>query len=441
MFNKLSEKIRFSLNQLGKQARLTEENTASTLEEVRLALLEADTAVPVVQALITTLKQQAVGEKVQKSLNPGQAFIKIVYQELVKILGETHQTLNLRASPPAVIMVVGAQGSGKTTSLAKIALWLKKKNHKKVLLASLDQSRPAAVEQLNFLANQAGLDFYYKQKPVLELAKSALDQAKLGGYDCLLVDTAGRMQTSDSLMAEIKEIHKIIQPVETLYVLDAMGGQDAIRVATGFKENLAITAILITKLDSTSRGGAILSVRYLLNLPIKLVANGENLTDIVDFNPNSIANLILGMGDTLALIRKTEMVASDSNKPVKIKSFNFNHLRDQLVQLEKMGGLSSLVEKMGASKQIANMTQRQLGSGQMKKFIALIDSMTPAERKNPRLLNGSRKMRISKGAGSSMQEINQMLKRFKQLQKLAKKSNRNPKKLMQGFKQILPSPI
>ncbi len=435
MFNKLSEKICLSLGRLSKQARLTEENIAPTLQEVRLALLEADTAVPVVQGLITTLKQQAVGEKVQKSLNPGQAFIKIVHQELVKILGETHETLNLRARPPAVIMVVGTQGSGKTTSLAKIALWLKKKNHKKVLLASLDQSRPAAVEQLNSLANQAGLDFYHEPKPVFELAKRILDHAQLGGYDCLLLDTAGRMQTNDALMAEIKEVHRIVQPIETLYVLDSMGGQDAIRVATGFRENLTITGILITKLDSTSRGGSILSLRYLLNLPIKLVANGENLTDIVDFNPHSIANLILGRGDILSLIRQTEMVTSDSNKSVKIKRFNFNSLRDQLIQLEKMGGLSSIAAKMGIRKQIA--TQQQLGSQQVKKFIALIDSMTPAERKNPQLLNGSRKMRISKGAGSTMQEMNQMLKRFKQLQKLAK----NPQKLRQSFKHILPSPI
>jgi len=441
MFNKLSEKIRFSLSQLSKQARLTEENIAPTLQEVQLALLEADTAVPVVQALIATLKQQAIGEKVQKSLNPGQAFIKIVYQELVKILGTAHEPLNLRARPPAIIMVVGTQGSGKTTSLAKIALWLKKQNHKKVLLSSLDQSRPAAVEQLNSLANQAGLDFYHEKRPVFELAKRTLDHAKLGGYDCLLIDTAGRMQTDDSLMEEIKEVHKIVQPVETLYVLDAMGGQDAIRVATGFRDNLAITGILITKLDSTSRGGAVLSLRYLLNLPIKLVANGENLTDIVDFNPNSIANLILGMGDTLSLIRQTEMMTSDSNKLIKTKRFNFNNLRDQLTQLEKMGGLSSIVEKMGVSKQIATMTQQQLGSQQVKKFIALIDSMTPAERKNPQLLNGSRKMRISKGAGSNMQEMNQMLKRFKQLQKLAKKTGRNSQKIKQSFKHILPSPI
>ena len=444
MFNTLSEKIRESLTQLSKKAQLTEANITPALQEVRLALLEADAAVPVVRSLMDALKERALGEKVQKSLNPGQSFIRIVHREIVKTLGETQQALNLRTRPPAVIMMIGLQGSGKTTNLAKTALWLSKRNKKKVLLCSLDLSRPAAIEQLSTLAKQAEIDFYYEERTILELAQKALDHATLGGYDCLLLDTAGRTQTDQALMKELKEIHEMTNPIETLYVLDAMGGQDAIRVAAGFKETLPITGIFASKLDSTARGGAILSVQHLLNTPVKLAGNGERLTDIMSFDPTSIANRILGMSDVLSVIKQAEMSVDtqDAKRLAKAslgkKRFNFNDLKVQLLQMEKMGGFSSIVGKMGINKQIAAMAMQQLGDKQAKKFIAFIDSMTPFERKNPELLNGSRKIRISKGAGSNMQEFNQMLKRFKQLQKMMGK-NQKQQKLMQRFNTMLGS--
>lgn len=446
MFSALGAKIKASLAQLGKQATLTAENTAPALQEVRLALLEADTAVPVVKSLIETLRAQALGGKVQKSLNPGQTFIKIVHTEIVKILGETQEPLNLRTEPPAVLMVVGLQGSGKTTSLVKTAFWLKKQRKKKSLLCSLDLSRPAAVEQLRVLADQAQLDFYAGEQgsSVLGTAQEALNQARLGAYDCLFIDTTGRLQTNPALMKELNELRNLLNPIETLYVLDAMGGQDAVRVAAGFKKTIDLSGVIVSKLDSTTRGGAIFSVQYLLKKPIKLIGNGEKLTDIIDFHPSSMADRILGMGDMLTVIRQVEMTTDtkDRNKIAEFitgKRFNFNHLRSQLVQMNKMGGLSSMIEKMGLDGQLAAAAEQQLGDKHTKKFIALIDSMTPAERRNPEFLNGSRKMRISKGAGSNMQEFNQMIKKFKQLRKMSgkAKSLKKQQKLMQHFNHVL----
>ena len=443
MYKTLSSKIKASLARISKQARLTADNIAPALQEVRLSLLEADTAVPVVNSLIDTLGKQALGEKVQKSLNPGQTFIKIVHEEIVKILGGKQEFINLQTQPPAVLMLVGLQGCGKTTHLVKTALWLKKQRKKKSLLCSLDLSRPAAVEQLKVLAAESQLDFYAGEagQTSRHIAVEALNQARLGAYDCLLIDTAGRTQTDVTLMKELQELSAILKPIETLYVLDAMGGQDAVRAAAGFKEKTTISGIIVSKLDSSARGGGVLSVRRFLDKPIKLVGNGEKPTDIIDFHPSAMADRILGMGDMLAVIRQVEMTSEgpDKKKFAAKSKFNFNQLRDQLLQMRKLGGLSAVMEKIGINEKMAAVAERQFGDEHIKKYIALIDSMTPVERSNPQILNGSRKIRISRGAGSSMQEFNQMAKKLKQLGKMNGKSLKKQQQMMQGFDSVLSS--
>ncbi len=431
MFNNFSDKMKSALDLIRKKARITEENLKPVLGEIRQALLEADTSLEVTKLIIDNLSTKALGMETQKSLNPSQVFISLVHRELTDILGGEQQILNIKAQPPASILLVGMQGAGKTTNIAKIALWLRKTRKKKVLLAGLDISRPAAGEQLEVLAKQAEIDYYggKQRQNLAELAADVLEQAQLGGYDCLLVDTAGRSQNSPQLMDELKTIHGIIKPVEVLYTMDSMGGQSAAAAATGFQDALPLTGIIATKMDAAARGGSILSAKYLTGLPMKLLSNGEKLTDIMDFNPSAMAENIMGMGNALAIIKQAEMVIDEQDAKKMSQSissknkFSFADFKLQLEQMEKMGGLSSMAEKMGLNKQMqAMVAQKQLDT-QHKKFIGLINSMTPKERKNPDIINGSRKMRISKGAGSNMAEFNQLLKRFKMSQKVLKKSN------------------
>ena len=446
MFGNFSDKIKSTLDGIRKQAHITEDNIKPVLQELRLTLLEADTALPVVKSIIENLQEKALGMQVQKSLNPSQMFISLVHREIVDILGGEQEILNLRVQPPAVIMLVGLQGAGKTTNLVKSALWLRKMRKKKVLLTSLDISRPAAAEQLAVLAKQAELDYYdgAQRTNILELAKDVLQQAQLGGYDCLLVDTAGRVQTDKETMEELKLIHSTITPAEVLYTMDAMGGQDAARAATAFSEAVPISGIIATKLDSAARGGAILSVKYLTGKPIKLLSSGEKLTDIMDFNPSAMAESIMGMGNAMAVIKQAEMTIDEKDadglaQSAKGKSkFDFNAFLLQLQQMQKMGGMASMATKMGLSKEMAQIVEQKQMDPQTKKFIGLIHSMTPKERKFPEVLSGSRKMRISKGAGSNMAEINQMLKRYKQVQKMMQKTRTAAGK-QKFMNQLMPS--
>lgn len=430
MFGNLSDKIKAALGGIRKQAHLTEDNIKPVLQEIFVALLEADTSLPVVKLLTENLREKALGTKVQKSMNPSQTFIALVHREISEILGGTQEILNLRVQPPAVIMLVGLQGAGKTTNLVKCGLWLYKTRKKKVLLAGLDLSRPAAAEQLELLAEQANLDYYggKQRENINELTKDILEQAQLGAYDCLLVDTAGRMQTNQQIMEELTTVSQILKPTEVLYTMDAMGGQDAAKAAASFEEAVTISGIIATKLDSTARGGAILSVKYLTGKPIKLLSNGENLTDIMDFNPEAMADNIMGMGDAMALIKQAEMVVDEkdakklANSTSGKSKFNFDDFRLQLQQMKKMGGIASMAAKMGLSKEMVHMAAQKQQDPQTNRFIGLICSMTPQEREKPEILNGSRKIRIAQGAGSNMAQMNQMLKRFKMIQKIMQKT-------------------
>lgn len=444
MFGNFSDKIKSALDGIRKKSRITEENIKPVLQELHVALLEADTALPVVKSMIENLTTKAIGteaSRIQKSLNPSQVFISLVHKELTEILGGEQEILNMKTQPPAVIMIVGLQGAGKTSSLAKIALWLKKTRRKKVLLAGLDISRPAASEQLATLAQQATIDYYAgKQRDNLEeLTKDLLEQAQLGGYDCLLVDTSGRIQNDNAVMQELKTIHGLLKPVETLYTMDSMGGQNAAHAAVGFKDTIKLTGMIATKLDAAARGGAVLSAKYLTHLPIKMISNGEKLTDIMDFNPSAMAENIMGMNNALAAIKQAEMVIDEKDAKKMAKGldakhrFNFNDLRLQFEQMSKMGGMVEMAQKMGLGKGIAQMAAQKQMDSQTPKFIGLIDSMTPKERNDPDIINGSRKMRIAKGAGGTMAEFNQLLKRYKMAQKMVKqtKSLAGQRKLMQ----------
>ena len=422
MLGGLGERFKAGLGRIGKQARLTEDSIKPALNDLRLALLEADTAIEVVTELLTRLRQAALGEEVQKKLSPSQVFMSTVHKELTKILGGQAEPLNMRVQPPAVFLQVGLQGSGKTTNLAKLGLWLKKLRKKKSLLVSLDTTRPAAAEQLRVLADKARLDYYHGDRALElpELAATMLEQAQLGGYDCLLVDTAGRARTEEARMDELAQIHAVLKPAETLYVLDCMAGQDAARAAQAFKAAAPVSGVVITKADSSARGGAILSVQYLIGAPIKMMSNGEELTDIQDFDPAKIANRIMGTADAGGLLQKAQMTAQEGQaRPGN--HFGFSEMRAQLVQLQKMGGLSAMAEKLGLQGAAANLLQQQMDDKQTRKYIGFIDAMTPWERRNPQQLNGSRKLRISRGSGGDLAEFNRMLKKFKMMRKTGAK--------------------
>jgi signal recognition particle subunit SRP54 len=430
MASALSDKLSRLVKEIRGQARITESNVTDMLREVRMALLEADVALPVVRDFINRVKEKALGQEVLGSLSPGQALVGIVSKELAATMGQGVADINLATQPPAVILMAGLQGAGKTTTTAKLAKYLIEKRRKKVLTVSSDVYRPAAIEQLKLVTAQAGAEWFPSsadQKPVA-IALAALDYARKHFFDVLLVDTAGRLAIDEALMREISELHTALKPVETLFVVDAMQGQDAINTAKAFKESLPLTGIILTKLDGDSRGGAALSVRQVTGAPIKFAGTSEKIDGLEVFDAERHAGRILGMGDILALVEQVTAgvdVAAAQKLAAKVKSgagFDLNDFLAQIQQMKQMGGLSSLMDKMPAS--IAAKAG-QIDMGRAEKDIqrkqGIIHSMTPLERRKPELIKATRKRRIATGAGVQVQEVNRMLKEFEQMQDMMKK--------------------
>jgi signal recognition particle subunit SRP54 len=448
MLDNLTQRLARVMKTLRGEARLTEANIAEALREVRMALLEADVALPAVKAFIASVKEKAVGEEVIGSLNPGQALIGVVHRELTALMGEAHSGLNLAAQPPAIVLMAGLQGAGKTTTVGKLAKLLRETQKKKVLVVSCDVYRPAAIEQLKTVAGQAGVEFFPSStadRPV-EIARAAVDWAKRHFHDVLLVDTAGRLSIDEAMMREIAELHSALKPVETLFVVDAMLGQDAINTAKAFGEALPLTGVVLTKLDGDSRGGAALSVRHITGKPIKYAGVGEKLTGLEAFHPERMASRILGMGDVLSLIEDAkkgidEAKAVEFAKKLKSgKTFDLSDFKEQIGQMRKIGGITSMLDKLPA--QFAQMAG-QMSTGAEDKTIrrieGIIDSMTPDERGKPELIKASRKRRIAAGAGVEVQEVNRLLKQFEQTQKMMKQfSKGGAAKLMRSMRGMLP---
>jgi len=448
MLDNLTQRLARVMKTLRGEARLTDDNIADALREVRLALLEADVALPAIKALIAAVKEKAIGEEVIGSLSPGQALIGVVHRELTLLMGEAHQGLNLATQPPAIVLMAGLQGAGKTTTVGKLAKLLRETQKKKVLVVSCDVYRPAAIEQLKTVAGQAGVDFFPSQssdKPV-DIARNAVDWAKRHYHDVLLVDTAGRLSIDEAMMKEIAELHAAINPIETLFVVDAMLGQDAINTAKAFSEALPLTGIVLTKLDGDARGGAALSVRHVTGRPIKYAGVGEKLAGIEAFHPERMASRILGMGDVLSLIEDAkkgideQQAVAFAKKLKSGKDFDLNDFKEQIGQMRKMGGISSMMDKLPA--QFAQAASQMQAGGEEKtigRIEGIINSMTPSERSKPELLKASRKRRIAMGAGVQVQEVNRLLKQFEQTQKMMKQfAKGGMAKLMRGMKGMLP---
>jgi signal recognition particle subunit SRP54 len=427
VFDKLSERLQSVVDGLRGRGRLTEENIADTLRQVRMALLEADVALPVVKTLIDAIKARVVGMEIDKSLTPGQALVKTIHDELIVILGEGARPINLRAQPPVVILLAGLQGAGKTTTAAKLAKWLKANERKRVLLASTDVYRPAAILQLERLAAQLEIGFFpsdSKQKPQ-DIARAALDEAKRSLYEVLIVDTAGRLHVDAEMMDEVRDIASIVNPIETLFVVDSMAGQDAVNAARAFGEALSLTGVVLTKADGDARGGAALSVRQVTGKPILFIGTGEKTDALEVFHPERIASRILGMGDVLSLVedvtRNIDRAQADrlANKLKKGKDFDLNDLHDQLSQVQKMGGLSALMDKLPAQ-MMQKAQAAQPNEKEVTRQLAIIRSMTPRERAHPKIIDASRKRRIASGSGVQVADINRLLKSFLQMQKMMK---------------------
>lgn len=429
MFENLTDRLGRTLKTLRGQGRLTEENIKDSLREVRMALLEADVALPVVREFVNHIKERAVGEEVHKSLSPGQALIKIVNEELTALMGEKCEELDLAARPPAVVLMAGLQGSGKTTSVGKLSRWLKEQKKKSVLVVSADIYRPAAIEQLKTLANEVGVEFFpssVDQDPVV-IAEGAIQHARVKAIDVVLVDTAGRLHIDDAMMEEIKRLHGAIEPVETLFVVDAMTGQDAANTAKAFNDALPLTGVVLTKTDGDARGGAALSVRQITGKPIKFLGVGEKSTALEPFHPDRVASRILGMGDMLSLIEEAQQKVDHAEaeklakKLKKGKGFDLEDFRTQLRQMKKMGGMTSLMDKLPGVSDIPKNVKSQVDDKELVRLEAIINSMTPAERRTPDIIKGSRKRRIAAGCGMQIQDVNRLLKQFSQMQKMMKK--------------------
>jgi signal recognition particle subunit SRP54 len=442
MFENLSERLSQSLKKISGKASLSESNIQETLREVRVALLEADVALPVVKDFIELVKQRAVGTEVSASLNPGQQFLKIVQAELESVMGEKNESLSLNAQPPAVILMAGLQGAGKTTSVAKLSRYLAEREKKKVMVVSADVYRPAAIEQLKTLSSEVGAEFFPStpdQKPA-QIVSDAIAAAKTQFADVLIVDTAGRLAIDEPMMDEIKQIHKLANPIETLFVIDAMIGQDSVNTAKAFNEALPLTGVILTKVDGDARGGAALSVRHVTGKPIKFLGVGEKTDALEPFHPERIASRILGMGDVLSLIedveRKVDKKKAEkfAKKVAKGKRFDLEDLREQLQQMKQLGGMESMMDKLPGMGNMAQMTQQKDMTGQFSKMEYIIDSMTPKERSNPDILNGSRKRRITQGSGTTIQDLNRLLKQHKQMGKMMKKmKGKGMQNMMRGL--------
>ena len=443
MLDNLTQRLAKVVKTMRGQARLTEDNISDMLREVRMALLEADVALPVVKELIARIKEKALGQEVVGSLTPGQALIGVVHKELTELMGGTATGINLATQPPAVILMAGLQGAGKTTTTAKIGKLLKERQKKKVLVVSCDVYRPAAIEQLKTVAAQAGIDFFPSsgdQKPA-DIAAAALDHAKRHYYDVLFVDTAGRLAIDAAMMAEIQQLHALVKPIETLFVVDAMLGQDAVNTARSFNEALPLTGIVLSKLDGDSRGGAALSVRHVTGKPLKFAGIGEKLDGIEEFHPERMASRILGMGDILSLVEEaqrnvdTDKAEALAKKLKSGKGFDLNDFKAQIGQMRSMGGLSSLMDKLPAQlSQAAGQVDQTQAEKQIRRTEGIINSMTAAERAKPELIKASRKRRIAAGAGVPVQEVNRLLNQFEQMQKMMKQfSKGGMAKLMRGM--------
>ncbi len=429
MFKNLTDRLSRTLRSISGQGRLTEENIKKILREVRMALLEADVALPVIRDFINHVKVKAIGNKINSSLTPGQEFIKIVKCELIATMGEANTELNFAVQPPAVILIVGLQGTGKTTSVVKLGKFLKEKYKKKVLLVSADVYRPAAMKQLEILAKSVSIDFFcakVTEKP-LDIVKCALNQAKLQFYDELIVDTAGRSHTNEAMMHEIKRIHSALNPIETLLVLDAMTGQDAVNTSVAFSKALPLTGVILTKVDSDARGGAALSVRHITGKPIKFLGTGEKNNAFEPFNPHGIAARILGMDDMLSLIKDIER-KFDHKQAEKLTSklkkgdrFDLTDFLQQLKQMHSIGGITGMMSKLPSMTQLPGNIRLHADNKVLVRMEAIINSMTLKERANPEIIKGSRKRRIAMGSGISVQDVNRLLKQFDEMQRMMKK--------------------
>jgi signal recognition particle subunit SRP54 len=447
VFDNLTQRLSRVMKTLRGEARLSEVNVQEALREVRVALLEADVALPVVKDFIARVREKALGHEVIGSLTPGQAVVGVVHNELVHLMGERNDALDLATKPPAVILMAGLQGSGKTTTSGKLAKWLKEQQRKKVLLASCDVYRPAAIEQLRTLAAQVAADFFpasESDKPG-DIARAALDFARTHYHDVLIVDTAGRLAIDEAMMREIRELHAALNPVETLFVVDAMQGQDAVNTAKAFSDALPLTGVILTKLDGDARGGAALSVRHVTGKPIKFAGVGEKLAGLEAFHPDRMASRILGMGDVLSLIEDVQKgvdrdQAEKLAKKVKSgKGFDLDDFKQQIVQMKKMGGLAALADKLPGN--LAQMTQGapQMDDKVIRRIEGIINSMTPHERNKPELLKASRKRRIATGAGVTVQEVNRLLNQFEQTQKMMKMMAKGGlAKMMRSMKGMFP---
>ena len=442
MFESLTQRLSGTIERLRGRGRLTESNISEAVREVRIALLEADVALPVVQALVQRIKVRAVGQEVMRSLSPGQVLVKIVRDELAAVMGAQAADLNLNVPAPAVILMAGLQGAGKTTTVAKLAKHLKDKRKKKVMVVSADVYRPAAIEQLQTLAGQVGAVFFPSQatqKPEA-IVKAAIDEARKTFADVLIVDTAGRTSIDDAMMAEIKALHAAVNPVETLFVVDSMTGQDAAVTAKHFGEALPLTGVVLTKTDGDARGGAALSVRYITGKPIKFVGVGEKPDGLDVFHPDRAAGRILDMGDVLSLVEQVEAqvdkdkAAKLAEKVAKGKKFDLNDMRDQLEQMQNMGGLSGLMDKLPGVGQLPEHVKQQVTGKEVPRMIAIINSMTKKERRNPDLLNGSRRARVARGSGQTPADVNKVLKQYQQMEKMMGKLGRGGMKgMMRGL--------
>ena len=446
MFDNLTSRFSGVIKTLRGEARLTESNIQEALREVRMALLEADVALPVIKEFVARVKEKAVGQEVMGSLSPGQALVGVVHQELIAIMGGEKADINLATVPPAIILMAGLQGAGKTTSSGKLAKWLMEQKKKKVLLVSCDIYRPAAIHQLELLAGQTGADFFPVQtgQQPGEIATAALDFARRHHHDVMIVDTAGRLAIDEAMMREISELNTLLRPIEILFVVDAMQGQDAVNTAKAFAEVLPLTGVILTKLDGDARGGAALSVRHITGKPIKFVGVAEKLTGLEPFHPDRMAARILGMGDVLGLIEEAQR-GVDQNEAEKLakkmksgKSFDLNDFKMQFQQMRNMGGMSAMMDKLptqlSRAAQNVKMDDKVIGRTE-----GIINAMTAQERTKPEILKASRKRRIAAGAGVSVQEVNRLLAQFEQTQKMMKMMSKGGMtKMMRGLKSMLP---
>lgn len=448
MFESLTERLSGAFKRLVGQGRLTEDNMQETLKEVRNALIEADVALEVVSAFIDRIKAASIGIEIEKHLSSAQALVKIVNDELVEVMGEAAVELDLKTQPPAIILMAGLQGSGKTTSVAKLAKYLTERLQKRVMVVSADIYRPAAIEQLHTLAREVGVESFEHGdlKAPVEIVEAALVAAKKQFADVLIVDTAGRLHVDDDMMSEIKVLHRALNPIETLFVVDGMTGQDAAISAKAFNAALPLTGVIVTKLDGDARGGAVLSIRHITGKPIKFVGMGEKVDALEPFHPDRIASRILGMGDVLSLIEELERKVDKTDaerltkKIAKGQGFDLEDFRTQLVQMANMGGLSSLLDKMPGMSAVPQAMRDKANDKSLKQMLAIIDSMTLKERRRPQVIKGSHKQRIVKGSGTTVQDLNRLLKQHEQMQKMFKKMSKKGglQRMMRGLSGMLP---